>query len=43
MDKIYSLIWVIEDNIKLHGVGMVNNEQMVLAWAGIDINYIIIN
>lgn len=36
---LYSLNWSVDDEVKLHGVGMVNNRKMVLAWGGIDFEY----
>jgi len=35
----YSLTWAIGDNVILHGIGLINNRQMVLAWGGIDFEY----
>jgi hypothetical protein len=36
---LYSLTWAIEDNVILHGIGLINNKQIVLAWGGIDFEY----
>lgn len=36
---IYSLNWAINNEIKLHGIGMINNGQMILAWGGINFDY----
>lgn len=38
-DELYSLTWSIEDKTVLHGIGIINNGEMVLAWGGIDFEY----
>ena len=39
---LYSLTWAIGDNVILHGIGLINNRQMVLAWGGIAFEYEIV-
>lgn len=36
---LYALNWAVNDEVKLHGIGMINNGQMVLAWGGINLDY----
>jgi len=36
---LYSVTWALEDNIISHGIGMVNNGQMVLAWGEVNYDY----
>lgn len=38
-DNLYDLNWAEGDVVKLHGIGMTYNGQMVLAWGGIDFEY----
>lgn len=38
-NDLYLLTWSIGDNVILHGIGLINNTQMVLAWGGIDFEY----
>jgi len=35
-NELYSLTWAIEDKVVLHGIGMINNGEMALAWGGIE-------
>ncbi|MBX4262175.1 hypothetical protein KTC96_23955 (plasmid) [Clostridium estertheticum] len=37
--SLYSLTWAVNNETKLHGVGVINNDQMVLAWGGVDFEY----
>lgn len=36
---VYSLKWSVNEELKLHGVGIADNEQMVLAWGGVEFEY----
>jgi len=38
-DNLYELNWTVNDEVKLHGIGMINNGQMFLAYGGIDFEY----
>ncbi|MCB2341087.1 hypothetical protein [Clostridium estertheticum] len=40
--SLYSLTWDVNNEVKLHGVGVINNGQMVLAWGGVDFEYEVI-
>lgn len=36
---LYALNWAVNNEVKLHGIGILNNGQMVLAWGGINFDY----
>ena len=36
---IYSLNWSINEELKLHGVGITDNRQMILAWGEVEFEY----
>lgn len=38
-DNLYDLTWSIHNKVQLHGVGIIHNEQMFLAYGGIDFQY----
>jgi len=38
-DNLYKLNWAVNDDVKLHGIGTINNGQMFLAYGGIDFEY----
>ena len=38
-NNLYDLNWALDDEVKLHGIGMTHNGQMVLAYGGIDFEY----
>ncbi|MCB2309360.1 hypothetical protein LGL08_22660 [Clostridium estertheticum] len=40
--SLYSLTWDVNNEVKLHGVGVINNGQMVLAWGGVEFEYEVI-
>ncbi|HEY1406091.1 MAG TPA: hypothetical protein VF857_05730 [Spirochaetota bacterium] len=38
-NNLYSLTWAKENTIVLHGIGMINNGQMALAWGQLSVDY----
>ncbi|WP_297421125.1 hypothetical protein [Clostridium sp.] len=38
-DLLYFLNWSLDEEVKLHGVGMVSNDQLILAWGGVIFDY----
>lgn len=38
-DDLYDLSWAINGEVQLHGIGTIDNEQMFLAYGGVDFEY----
>jgi hypothetical protein len=38
-DNLYDLTWAVNNEVQLHGIGIVDNGQMFLAYGGIDFEY----
>lgn len=38
-DNLYDLNWAVNNKVQLHGIGTIDNEQMFLAYGGVDFEY----